>query len=536
MEKVKLFINGEVVTVNANNDVVEAVAVKGDKILAVGTTEEVLALNEDGEAEVIDLAGKTLTPGLIDAHLHVTTIGTNTLSVSCKAEHIHSIEDILTDLRKAKENTPKGEWIRAWGFNESKIAEKRYPTIEELDAISKEHPILVVRTCTHISVANSYTLQLAGIDKNTPNPEGGIYEKNEQGDLTGLLIENAHMNLLALASFSDEELDKAHAIASDLLVEKGITSIHDATSFGPRNMRALQKAALEGLLKPRVYAMVGALNNAEIIVERMLDAGIYTGLGNEKYKIGPVKLFLDGSSSGPTIWTKEPYTSDPNNYGVHYYEQEFVDKLFVEAHKQGWQITVHAQGDAAIDMILNTIEKANEVCPRPNARHRIEHAGIATPDLIERMKKQGIIPTPNPAFLYEFGDGYLKNYGERTNHMFPLKDYLEAEIPAAITSDSPVTDFAPMRGIHAALTRKAFDGQEVGANQSIDLMDAIRMYTINAAHASFDEEIKGSIEVGKLADLVIFDRALLEVETEELLDVQVAYTMIGGEIVYQRES
>lgn len=373
-----------------------------------------------------------------------------------------------------------------------------------------------------------------GIDESTPNPEGGIYDKDDQGKLTGLLIENAHMKMSAKAAFTEEELDKAHQIASDLLVAKGITSAHDATSFGPRNMRALQKAALTGILKPRIYAMVGALNEAEIIVERMLDAGIYTGLGNEKYKIGPVKLFLDGSSSGPTIWTKEPYTSDPQNYGVHYYEQAFVDQLFIEAHKQGWQLTVHAQGDAAIEMILQTIEKANQAYPRPDARHRIEHAGVATPDLIARMKEQGVIPTPNPAFIYEFGDAYLTNYGQRTNHMFPLKDYVEAGIPATIASDSPVTDFAPMRGIHTAITRTTIGGKQVGPRQSIALMDALKMYTMNAARTSFEETIKGSIEVGKLADLVIFDRDILAIETETLLDVEVDYTIIGGELVYKK--
>lgn len=534
MEKQYLFINGEVITVNATNDITEAVAVKGNKIMAIGTTDEILALN-DHNTEIIDLDGKTLMPGFIDAHLHVTTIGTNTLSVSCKADHIVSIEDLLEDLRKQKVNTPKGEWIRAWGFNEQAIAEKRYPTIDELDAISTEHPILVGRACGHISTVNSYALKLAGIDKHTPNPEGGIYQKDKNGELTGVLIENAHMTMAAIATFTDEELDQAHAVASELLIEKGITSIHDATSYGPRNLRALQKAAQEGILKQRVYAMIGALNDAHEIVERMLDSGIYTGLGNEKFKIGPVKLFLDGSSSGPTIWTREPYTSDPENHGVHYYDQETVDRLFVAAHEQGWQITAHAQGDAAIDMLLNTIEKANEKCPRPNARHRIEHAGVASADLVERMKKQNVVPTPNPAFIYEYGDGYLKNYGDRTNHMFPLKDYLEQGIPAAITSDSPVTDYSPMRGIHTAMTRLSRSGKSVGERQKISLLDAIRMYTINAAYASFDEDIKGSLEPGKLADMIVFDRSLLNTELDELLDVKVEQAMIGGSFVFQRE-
>lgn len=534
MTKQYLFINGEVMTVNAHNEIAEALAVKGNRILAVGSTDEILTLKND-QTEVIDLDGRTLMPGFIDAHLHVTMIGTNTLSVSCQAEHIQTIDDLLLDLKKQCENTPKGHWVRAWGFNENRIAEKRFPTRQELDAISTEHPIMVGRSCAHKSIVNSYALTLAGIDRHTPNPEGGIYQKDEQGELTGVLIEIAHMNMAALASFSDEELDQAHAIASDLLLEKGITSIHDATSYGPRNLRALQKAVQEGILKQRVYAMIGALNDAHVIVERMLESGIYTGLGDEKFKIGPVKLFLDGSSSGPTIWTRDPYTSDPNNDGVYYYDQETVDRLFITAHEQGWQITAHAQGDAAIDMLLNTIEKANQICPRPEARHRIEHAGVAAPDLVQRMKEQNVIPTPNPAFIYEYGDGYLKHYGERTEYMFPLKNYLDQGIPAVIASDSPVTDVSPFRGIYTAMTRMTQTGQIVGGKQRINLMDAIRMYTINAAYASFEESIKGSLEVGKLADLIILDRSLLSAELDELPDIKVEQVMIDGQIVYQRE-
>lgn len=533
MDKQTLFINGEVITVNEENEVKEAAAICGNKIIAVGSNDEILAL-KTADSEIVDLAGRTLMPGLIDAHLHVTTIGLNTLSVSCKEEHIVSIEDLLTDLRKAAEKEAKGSWIRAWGYNDQKMTEKRYPTKEELDSVSTDHPIVVTRACGHIKMVNTLALELAGITKDTPDPEGGIIVKDENGELTGVLIETAGAPIAKKSALTEEEFDRALAIASDLLIEKGITTIHDASISSPANLRALQRASLTRNLKPRLYTMIGSAVNGEALVEKMLQSGIYTGLGNEYFKIGPVKLFLDGSSSGPTIWTKEPYTSDPNDYGVRYYEQDLVDGLFVEAHKQGWQITVHAQGDAAIDMMLSTIEKANEECPRPNARHRIEHAGVATPDLIERMKAQGVVPTPNPAFLYEYGDGYLKNYGERTNHMFPLKDYLKAGIPAAITSDSPVTDFAPMRGIHSALVRKSQTGQEVGPNQKINLTEALRMYTINSAYASFDEDIKGSLEVGKLADLVILDRSILNAKTDEILDIQVECTIIDGEVVYQR--
>ena len=529
-----LLINGEVITVNSQNDIAQAVAVEGNRIIAVGKNEAILSL-KDGNTEVIDLQGRTLMPGFIDAHLHITLHGTNELSVSCKDENIKSISDVLAALKEKATATPKGKWVRAWGYNESRVMENRLPTKEELDSVSIEHPIIVTRTCNHISAVNSKALEIAGLTNDSPEPEGGRLGRHANGALNRKLIETAHMDMFAKASFTDEEIEEAHRIASRQFAEKGITSIHEASGFGFHNLRQLQAHSQAGIIKQRVYTMVSALNGADKIVEKMNNIAVYTGIGDAKYRIGPVKLFLDGSSSGPTIWTRDPYTSNPNDHGVHYYEQEEVDALFIPAHKNGWQITAHAQGDAAIDMLLNTIEKANKLYPRKDARHRIEHAGIAAPDLIKRMKEQQVIPTPNPAFHYEFGDGYVENYGERSAQMYPLRDYLEAGVSAAIGSDCPVTTYHPMRGLHAALTRKSHTGQVIGADKTVELFDAIRMYTLNGAYASFEEDIKGSIEVGKLADLILLDRPLVGTDVDEIPEVEVEWTMIDGEFVFSRK-
>lgn len=375
---------------------------------------------------------------------------------------------------------------------------------------------------------------MAGITKDTEQPVGGKIDKDSNGNLTGLLLESASSNMGITAKYTEDEMLRANKLTSEHFAEKGITSIHDAVGYGLDNLRMLQLSSKRNELKQRIYTMIGSLNNDRPIVEHIIDSGIFTGLGDNKFKIGPVKLFLDGSSSGPTIWTREPYTSDPTNFGIHYYEQEDVDEVMIEAHKNGWQITVHAQGDAAIDMILNTLEKANDLYPRPGIRHRIEHAGLASPDLIARMAKLNVIPTPNPAFLYEYGESYIKNYGERGERYYPLKDYVSSNIRAAISSDCPVTDFWPLRGIHSAVTRKTKEGTVMAPDQRISFMEALRMYTINGAYASFEEDIKGSIEVGKLADLVLFDRAILNIDIDDLLKVDVEWTMIDGEIVYSR--
>lgn len=532
-----VFKNGEVLTVNADNEVSQAVAVKGNEIVAVGSNEEITSFI-GFHTEVVDLDGKTLLPGFIDAHLHLTIYGLNLLGVNCTASNVQSLADIFSDLKKKAEVTKKGEWVRAWGFNEQRIAEKRLPTREELDEISHDHPIVITRYCNHMSIVNSKALELAGITEKTPDPAGGIIERDADGRLNGKLIENAHMALFHVASFSDHELEAAHKLASDTFVKAGITSVHDAGGYGsgPDIIRMMQQGVKSGHIKVRVYAMIGSLTDSEGFIQTMLHAGIMTGLGDEKFRIGPAKLFTDGSSTGPTIATREPYASDPNNYGIKYYEQEELNRILGEAHKKGFQITAHAQGDRVIEMIIDCIEQALEQYPRKDHRHRIEHAGIASPDLQERMKQLKIIPIPNPVFMYVNGDSYIHHYGERVHVMYPARDYFEKSIPAAFASDAPVAHCNPLLGIHAAINRQTVSGQPVGLNQAVEVMDAVRAYTYNGAYASFEQHLKGSIEEGKLADLVVLDRSLLKTNKEEIKNIQVVMTMIDGKILYKKDA
>jgi predicted amidohydrolase YtcJ len=530
----KVFLNGQVVTVDEHNSINEAVAVKGNHIIAVGQNEEIKRLIGD-TTEIMDLKGNSLLPGFIDSHLHIASYGTNKLKVSCKEPHINSIKDILNDLKQRASDTPKGKWIRAWGFNETKISDGRYITKNELDEVSTEHPIIVGRTCGHISMANSIALDLAGIHENSRDPDGGKIGRDENGKLNGVLIETAHMHMGKVAELSNEELLAGISFASEDFVAAGITSVHDAGGSGPENIRMIQKAIQTGKLKPRVYAMISSLNNSEQFVESAIGAGIVTGIGNEKFKLGPAKVFTDGSSSGPTVATREPYTSDPNDYGILYFDQEKLNDVLGRAHEKGFQITAHAQGDRAIEMMLNCIENALNEHPRKDHRHRIEHAGITMPDLLERMKKLGVIPIPNPPFFYEYGDGYIKNYGSRVHHMYPVRDFIDNNIMVAAGSDCPVTSYNPLLGIHVAINRKSESGQEVGINQRISILEAIKIYTYNGAYASFEENIKGSIEVGKLADLVVLNDSILDVPEDKIKDVQVEMTIIDGEVVFQKE-
>lgn len=523
-----LFINGEVVTVDSVFSVMEAVAVKDNKIIAVGTNEEILALKGE-DTDIIDLAGRSILPGFIDAHAHLELYGTNRLGVNGKTAD--SISELIERLKEKAKTTPEGEWIRGWGYNQNHYAEGRHPTRWDLDEVSTEHPIIVVRTCGHISCVNSKALELAGIHSRTEDPPGGKYER-KAGELTGLLLESAHMNMFLFANYSEEEVIHGLELASKDFLAKGITSVHDAGGYGPDHIRSLLNAVSSKRIKQRVYALYGSLHDSPGMVEMGLQSGIRTGLGDEWMKIGPAKVFIDGSSSGPTAKTRDPYTSDPKDSGILYLTQEELNMSLGKAHQAGWQITAHAIGDEAVHMMIEAVRSALEHEPRQDHRHRIEHSGMTPPDLLVKMKDLNIIPIPNPAFIYEFGEGYVRDYGERVNHTFPLWSFSEYGIPFAIGSDSPITTADPIHGIVSAVTRMSNSGKEIGIGQRITVQEAIKAYTWNGAYASFEENLKGSIEPGKLADLVVLNDSILTCDHSKLRDINVELTILDGKIEY----
>ncbi|MDM5332016.1 amidohydrolase [Ureibacillus composti] len=530
-----VFYNGEVITVDANNSIVDSVAIKGNRILAVGEFESLQQFIGE-ETKQIDLDGRSLLPGFNDAHLHLVYYGVNQLAISCKSPEQTSVETLLNALKEKAKVTPPGRWIRAWGFNENTVTEQRYPTLEELNAVSTEHPILISRTCGHISILNQTALNLANVDEHTPDPQGGVIEKDSNGKLTGRLIEAASMQIAEIATYSEDELKEGIKIANEHFLKTGITSVGEAGTFGSESFRTLQLAIQQGLLQIRVYALLGSLTDSKDFSEKIIASGVVTGTGNEWFRLGPVKLFTDGSSTGPTIATREGYTSDPEKHGILYYTEEEIYNVLGVAHKLGYQITVHAQGDKAIEMYLNVVERALKEHPRDNHRHRIEHAGISTPDLQDRIKELGMVPIPNPPFHYEFGESYIRNYGERVNYMYPARDFIDKGIIAAAGSDSPVTDYPPLLGIHTAVNRKSKNGVDIGAEQAVEVLEAIKMYTWNGAYASFEEEIKGSIEPGKLADIIILNGSILKEDKTRIKDLQIDATIVDGKIAFERNA
>jgi predicted amidohydrolase YtcJ len=515
--------------------VAQAIKISGNKIEAVGSDEDILKLKTE-TTEVVDLEGKAVAPGFIDAHQHMVMVGFTALCVNCTIQNVKSIEDILSEVRKAAQTTPKGEWIRGWGYNENNLAEGRHPERFDLDKAAPDHPVMLMRVCGHVSAANTLALSMIGIDDNTPNPKGGDIVHNENGQATGVLRETAHGLVMNGAMPEVDELIEGMRFVTDRLASEGLTTIHEAGAYGPTSLKALQKGSELGKLKQRVYAILFSFIDNVDFVNGFSASGLYSGFGNEKLSLGPAKLMIDGSSSAPTAAVSEPFVGRPDDRGILCYAQEEIDDVMLRAHKAGFQVTCHAIGDRAVDAVVTAIEKALEAAPREDHRHRVEHCMVVDDSLIKRIKKAGIIPIAQPGFFYDFGMGYLQNYGEdRVNRMFTCKTWFDEGIPVAGSSDCPVTVSAPLFGMYMAVNRMTKEGVPISQKERITAKQALRMYTYNGAFSSFEEDIKGSLEAGKLADLVILSESIYDVAPEKICDIEVLCTIVDGETVYERE-
>jgi len=529
--------NGKVLTVNSGDEIAEAVAILGNRILAVGSNDEMEEFLGE-HTQVIDADWKTVMPGFIDAHIHVGMYGLLDHGIINVAyPKVHSIADIQRLIREDAARKKPGEWIKLNGYDHNKLEEKRHPTKEELDEAAPNNPVQLTRCCAHMGVYNTLALEVAGVrsaDQFAPDE----VVLNEDGSLHGLLKETAHMSTSTKVEYSHEELVAGYVNASEHLLSMGVTSAHDAGAWGAVSTRAMQDACLSGAVKARINMMVFDMFGKESgiqYIDSFIATGIHTGCGNEKFRIGPVKLMLDGSSSGPSSAVIEGYTHDPENHGIQVWTQEEADEAILKAHKAGFQVTAHAVGDKAVTIIVNAIEKALQAAPRADHRHRIEHCGLTNPELIARIAALGIVPVSNPSFISINGTDYNRYYGQRVDRMFPLKSYLESGVITAIGSDAPITEPNPMNSLYGALNRKdQKTGDLTGPCQRIAILDAIRMFTYNGAYVSFEEGVKGSLEPGKLADIVILDQDLLTYPTEQIRQVQVVRTLVDGVTVFER--
>jgi predicted amidohydrolase YtcJ len=526
-----IFTGGRVHTVNATDDVVPAVAVARDRVLAAGSDAAVLA-HRGPRTRVVELRGRAVLPGFVDAHAHLASLGLAMVAIDCKAPGMQSIRALQAAVRARAATQPRGTWIRGRGYDQTRLADKRHPNRLDWDAVAPDHPVIFTRTCGHIASVNSRALAAAGIDDTTPDPPGGRYDRDGGRNL-GVAYETAHTPLQTAALPAREDFEAALVRADQAYVAAGGTSVHDAgglvgPAFGP-----CQDLVAAGRMRLRIYAFA-TVNSRQHPLMGLLETGLRSGLGDQRLRLGAFKVMTDGSSSGPTAATRAPYHSNCHDSGILYWAQEDLDDLLGRAHRGGFQCTVHAVGDRAIEQTLDALARAQREFPRQGLRHRIEHCGICPPDLQARVRAQEIVPAMQPAFFWEFGDGYIANYGrQRADTMFPARSLLAAGVPVAGSSDAPVTQHMPLFGIEQALTRATMAGDVCGPGERVDLTAAIRMHTINGAFASFAEAVTGSLEPGKLADLVVLGEDLARVPPAQIRHIPIAMTVIDGEVVFE---
>lgn len=527
-----LFTNGNVYTVDPQQPTAEAVAVLGNRILAVGSSDELAGL-ADRSTKVVDLAGRTLMPGLNDNHLHPPGLGLSLTLINASPQTVDSIEEIKQRFGEATSDAAPDAWIRGRGYDDTRLAEQRHPTRHDLDAVTGDHPAYLVRTCGHIGVANSAALRLAGIDSSTTNPQGGEIDHDDDGKPTGVLRETAQRlvtDLIPEPTVSDVKAQlKA---AGQQVLSYGITSWADASIRNSREMLAYQELREAGELPVRTYTMM----LIDDTLDELARLGIKTGFGDEWLRIGPAKIFQDGSGGGRTALMSQHYPDQPHNFGIQIYTQDEIDDRFMRAAEAGFQCTAHAIGDRAIEMIINGMEKALTAYPQEDPRWRIEHCGLMTDELFDRMVKLQLIAVPQFTFIYYLGDSYIRNFTRQQLELsYPARDWIDRGILTIGSSDSPVTPVDPWINIRAAVTRKTMDGQLMGPEQGVSIEEALEMFTLNGAKGSFEESLKGTVTAGKLADLIVVDKDPRQIQPEELHTINANLTMVDGDIVYQRE-
>jgi len=516
-------IKGNIITMNPAKPKAQATAILNSKIIAVGTYSEIkpwIGKNTN----TIDLKGKTAVPGLIDTHAHMTGFGRSLTWINLRA--VKSIKEMQRQLQEQVQETPKGKWILGRGWDQDRFKERRYPTRWDLDKFSPRNPVIFNRVCGHISVANSKALELANINKETlPPPSGQIDKDPKTGEPTGILREAANdLVWRILPEPSEEELAKACELACEKAAEAGLTSVHWLV-YAPIEIRILQKLREQGRLPLRVYIIIPIE-----FLSCLADAGLSTGFGDHTIKLGGVKILSDGSLGARTAALEKSYNDEPSTKGILCFGRKELEEMIVRAQNAGFQVCVHAIGDRAISATLSAFEKALKKAHKREYRHHLEHASVLNKQLIKRLQKLGLIVCVQPHFVISDFWVEARLGSTRARWTYPFKSLIESGARLAGGSDCPVEPISPLLGIYALAARASFPVERISVE------DALRVYSINAAYASSEEDVKGSIEVGKLADFTVLSHNPLTTKPERIKDIKIEKTIVGGRIVYSRQS
>ena len=535
-----LIRNARIRTMDPGLPEARSLAAFNGRILALSQGDDLGSMAGPDTTE-LDLGGKTLMPGFIDAHEHLSWFAENSLKLDLSPERVKNLDHLKDLVSEQAGRIPKGEWIRGILYDDTKLAEKRRLDRDDLDEAAPGHPVIVVHISGHWAVANSKALELGKLNRNSKDPEGGRLGRDpETGRLNGLLLEMAMFNFafeslavteLVVPPFPRDVLMKALQKANAFLNSSGITSVGDALC-APSYLSAYLEMAGRGLLTLRINMIV-----PHIFLRHFEKAGLYGGWGNEWARSAGIKIILDGAIAGRTAAMKNGYADNPDDHGLLLIEsQSELDDLVQRIHDLGYQACIHANGDLAIDMALNAIELAMTRNPRPDPRHRIEHCTIIDDHLLERMARLRVVALPFSSYLWQHAEKLRRYYGERAERMFAHKSFLNAGVIPASASDHPVGLHSALLGVQCMVTRKSPTGEIIGQNERLSLDEAFRVYTTYAAYASGEDQIKGALTPGRLADMVVLDRDPWETDRDQIGAIGVDITIVNGKIVYNAGS
>ncbi len=516
---------GTVLTMDPDNPVAEAIAVHGDRILAVGGNDQIDALAKPGTVR-IDARGLTVTPGFIDAHSH-PLFAEEAVGVNVNLRRIDDVKDALAG--KAAQ-TPPGHWVRGVMYDDTKFEDERPLNRHDIDDAVSDHPVYVGHRGGHTGVVNSMAFELAGVTNETPDPEGGRFFR-EDGELTGKVAEHAREVFFEVGTWPvmDRSVRQQSAtISSRNMAAAGLTSTTEA--YGSYDdLVAYQDARDAGELFFRLSFMPGGNGK---VYEGLKTAGIWSGFGDDMIRIGAVKFSADGSASERTMYMSTPYEGT-DDHGILTMTQEEIDAAVDDAVAHGFRVGIHANGDLTIDMVLKAYERVLKDHRGPNPRHRIEHCSLINADLLARIKAAGVVPAPFYTYAHYHGNKWVDYGAEKMESMFAHRSFLDAGIPVAPASDYTPGPYEPMMAIQSMVTRKDVRGRVWGPSQRISVTEAMQICTMHGAYASFEEDIKGSLTPGKLADFVILEKDPHQVDPDAIVDIRVVRTVLGGRTTFE---
>jgi predicted amidohydrolase YtcJ len=530
--------NGKIAVVDEAFSIHQAIVVSAGKVVAVGGNDLV---KQYRAARTIDLRGRLVVPGFNDTHIHLNGQARRHVNLA-GTKSIREIQQKI--LAKVQELGP-GEWVTGSAWSEDELQDKRRPLRQDLDEVSPANPVIITRAGGHSAVANTLALKLADVTKDTPQPDGGVIEKDEQGELNGVIRERQGIVSRLVPAATPAELRGSLIENIRNILSLGITSftlagISPAAYAEWEDIYRAHGAELPRATVQIRWAAPAGRNEQSIAwggADEMRAFGRKTGDGDDRLKIGAVKVSVDGGFTGPAAYTLQPYKGQPNYRGYLNFTEDQIYQMVKAGHDLGWQMGFHAIGDAAIQLTVDIFERVLRESPRANHRHYLNHFTIPPPaETMKKMVAKGILITQQPNFTYTLEGRYADNLdGYRLEHNNPVATpWKKYGIFMAFSAD--VLPIGPLVGHYTAVTRKGMSGKVWGPDERVSIQDAIRAYTINSAYINFDETRKGTLEPGKLADMVVLADDLLTIDPDRLKDVRIDMTIVGGTVLYERRT